>query len=169
VVVGVAALFAVTTVGSRASADTAMAFDLDYAIPIDADPVSSGWGFGIRLGSQMNAPAIQVTPELGFTYHTFGGDGGLRVHRGIGGLRLGLGEVIRPGIFGHAGYGWRKVELLGVQDTSSSFTYDAGAFLDFTLLPLLNIGVHGAYNQWTGGDQPAFTFATVGAHAALVF
>jgi hypothetical protein len=131
--------------------------------------VSSGWGFGFRLGSQLHAPLVAVTPELGFTYHTFSGDVGAKVYRGIAGVRLGVGEVIRPGVFGHAGFGWRKLDLASQSETDSSFTYDVGAFLDFTLLPVLNIGVHGAYNQWTGGSQASFQFATVGVHGALIF
>lgn len=165
----IAALIALAMFPSRAFADEAVAFDLDYAAPIKVDHVSSGWGFGIRLGSQTKLTPVVVTPEIGFTYHGFTGDAGPKVYRGIGGLRLGVGEVIRPGVFGHFGYGWSKVEFAGQKDTSGSLTYDVGAFLDFTLLPLLNFGVHGAYTQWTGGDKPSFQFATVGAHAALVF
>ena len=163
------AVIASTAAPSTALADTAVAADLDYAAPVKVDGVSSGWGFGFRLGSQMRAPLVSVTPELGFTYHTFGGDASTKVYRGIGGLRLGVGEVIRPGVFAHAGYGWRKVDFAAQSDTASSFTYDLGAFLDFTLLPLLNIGVHAAYNQWTGGSQPSFQFATAGVHGALIF
>jgi hypothetical protein len=165
----IASLIALTTFPTRAFADVAAAFDLDYAAPIKVDAVSSGWGFGIRLGNRMHVPMLVATPEVGFTYHAFGGDAAPKMYRGIGGLRLGIGEMIRPGIFGHVGYGWRKVDLAGQSDTSSSFTYDFGAFLDFTLLPTMNIGVHGAYNQWTGGSQPSFQFATLGAHAALIF
>jgi hypothetical protein len=165
--VSIASLIALTTFPSAASAEVAAAFDLDYAAPINVD-ASAGFGFGIRLGKQMRVPPLLVaTPELGFTYHSFSGEP--KVYRGIAGLRLGIGDTIRPGIFGHLGYGGRKMEIAGRSDTASSFTYDFGAFLDFTLLPLLDLGVHGAYTQWTGGDQPSFQFATVGAHAALIF
>lgn len=168
--VSIASLVALATFPSTAlGGDTALAFDLDYATPIDADAVASGWGFGIRLGSQMHVPLLVATPEVGFTYHKLGDTVGPTVYRGVGGLRLAVGEVIRPGIFAHAGYGWLELDLAGRSETSSSFTYDLGASLDFTLLPLLNVGVHGAYNRWTGGDQPAFQFATLGAHAALIF
>jgi hypothetical protein len=166
---GAAAFTALLAFSSPAFAEVALGFDLDYAAPIKVDAVKSGYGFGIRLGNQIHVPLVAITPELGFTYHGFTGDYGPKVYRGIAGLRLAVGEVIRPGVFAHAGYGARKVEFAGQADTSSSFTYDFGAFLDFTLLPFLNLGVHAAYNQWTGGDKTSFQYATVGAHAALIF
>lgn len=151
-----------------AAAEQAIGFDLDYAVPINSDPVSPGWGMGIRLGSQVHVPLVVVTPEVGFTYHTFGGTSP-NVYRGLGGVRVGIGEIIRPGVFGHIGYGAFRSDVGGSRDTSFSFTYDLGACLEFTLLPVLNLGVHTAYNKWTGGDNPPFSFATVGAHAVLVF
>ncbi len=160
-------LVVVATLDSRAFAETALAADLDFASPINAESVSSGWGAGVRLGSHAHIPLLVMTPEIGFTYHQFGGSVGPNVYRGILGLRLDLGEVIRPGVFGHLGYG--ALRGTGTNDTKSSFTYDMGASLDFTLLPLLNIGAHAAYNRWTGGDEPAFAFGTLGAHAALIF
>ena len=166
---GVAMLMATSAISSSALADVAIGFDLDYAVPIKLDSVSPGWGVGARVGSQIHVPMLVITPELGFTYHQFGGDAAPKVYRGIGGLRLGIGEVIRPGVFGHVGYGARKIDLAGGSDTAWSFTYDFGAFLDFTALPVLNIGVHAAYNQWTGAGQPSFQFGTLGAHAALIF
>jgi hypothetical protein len=37
--------------------------------------------------------------------------------------------------------------LSGIDLSRNAFTFDAGAFLDFTLLPILNLGVHAAYNH----------------------
>jgi hypothetical protein len=162
----VAALGAAAMFSSRASADVALGVDIDYAVPINVDAATSGYGFALRLGSPMHVALLVATPELGFTYHAFTGDAKPTAYRGIGGLRIAVGEIIRPGIFGHVGYGALKVDQ---GDTSSSFTYDFGAFLEFTLLPLLNIGVHGGYNQLTGGDRSSFQFATLGAQATLVF
>jgi hypothetical protein len=155
-----------------AHADPTVAVDLDYAKPIDQDDISSGGGFGIRLGQQLRAPGIVLTPEVGFTYAQFGNDLSPKVYRGIGGLRLGVGEIFRPGVFAHAGIGRISLDApAGVDDPShTGFTFDAGAFLDFTLLPFLNIGVHGAYNRLSGSDEfDAFQWATFGAHGALVF
>jgi hypothetical protein len=168
-IAGAAALLVLTVGPTRARADVAIAFDADYATPLKLDGVTSGYGFGVRLGSPLHIPFLVLTPEVGFTYHAFGGDASATVYRGIGGLRLGVGEIIRPGVYGHAGYGARKVDVAGRSDTSSSFTYDVGAFLDLTVIPLLDLGIHAGYDQWTGGGQASFQFAVVGAHAALVF
>jgi hypothetical protein len=85
--------------------------------------MKSGYGFGIRLGNQIHVPLLAVTPELVFTYHGFTGDYGPTLYRAIAGLRLAVGEVVRPGVLAHAGCGARKVEFAGQADTSSSFTY----------------------------------------------
>jgi hypothetical protein len=50
----------------------------------------------------------------------------------------------------------------------TGLTYDFGLFLDFTLLPLLNLGVHAAYDRMVGGADPAFHWLTFGAHAELI-
>jgi hypothetical protein len=148
-------------------ADTAIAGDLDYAAPIDS-VANAGGGFGIRLGQQLDVSPLVLTPELAFTYHGFSGDFAPAVYRGTAGLRLGVGEVIRPGIFGHLGIGRMTVDSPGPDLSHTAFTWDAGVFLDLTVLPLLNIGVHGAFNH-LNGDVSSFEWVTVGAHAALVF
>jgi len=164
-----AAFLVLAACASPAFAEGMAAFDVDYAAPMDSEGVSSGYGFGVRLGGQVHAPLIVLTPELGFAYHRFSGVAKQVTYGGIAGLRLGIGEVIRPGAFAHIGYGARKTELPGRADDSGALTYDVGAFLDFTLLPVLDLGVHGAYNNWTGSGQPSFPFVTVGAHVALIF
>jgi hypothetical protein len=157
---------------AQALAEPTVAADLDYVIPIDESDVSSGGGFGIRLGQHLHMPGLVLTPEIGFNYAKFGDDVAPKVYRGTGGLRLGVGEIFRPGVFAHAGIGRITVDVpSGVPDPShTAFTYDVGAFFDFTLLPFLNIGVHGAYSRLSGNDDmEAFDWATLGAHAALVF
>lgn len=151
-----------------AEAKTAIAGDLDYAIPIDSS-VDPGGGFGIRLGQQLHLPFVVFTPEIGFNYHSFSDVASPKVYRGIGGIRLGFGEILRAGVFGHLGLA--RVTLDTVPDLShTAFTYDAGVFFDFTALPLLDIGVHAAYNRVAADDAvSAFQYGTLGAHAALIF
>ncbi len=92
------------------------------------------------------------------------------MYRGIAGLRLGIGEIFRAGIFGHLGIGWFEIDFPDTDPSHTAFTYDAGIMLDFTLLALLNIGAHAAYNHINGGDNVSgFQWVSVGAHAALVF
>lgn len=165
---GVASVIFLCLIGASANAKTTIAGDLDYAAPIDS-AAHAGGGFGIRLGQQVHIPLLVFNPELGFTYHGFTQDTSPKVYRGIAGLRLGFGEIIRPGVFAHVGLG--HLDVGGVPDRShTAFTYDAGAFIDFTALPLLDIGVHAAYNRLTADDSgPTFQFWTAGAHVALVF
>ena len=160
------AVLVATLFSASAEAKTQIAADLDYAAPIDADS-DSGGGFAIRLGQQLHVPLIVLTPELVFADHTFS-DNGPTAYRGLAGLRLGIGEIIRPGVYGHLGFG--SLSLPDPAPDHTAFTYDAGVFLDLTILPLLDIGVHGAYNRLNSGEGvAAYEWATLGAHAALIF
>src|SRR5690349_16783399 len=105
-------VFAACAAFSRsANAGATVAADLDYAHTIDPD-VGSGWGFGVRLGEDFHVPALVATPEIGFTYDTFSDAPGPTAYRGIFGLRLRFGEVLRPGIFAHAGLGRLSLDQL---------------------------------------------------------
>jgi hypothetical protein len=143
-----------------------VAAELDYATPVHSD-VGSGAGFGLRLGQQFRLPPIiTLTPELAYTYHDFSP---LPVaYRGVVGLRLGLGEILRPGVFAHLGIA--RLNQESPAPSVTDFSYDAGAFLDFTLLPFVNFGGHAAYNavEVSGGD-PRFAWVTLGVHIELVF
>jgi hypothetical protein len=166
---GAASALALSAWGAAAEAKTTIAGDLDYAAGIDSGGARPGGGFGIRVGQQIHVPLVVFNPELGFTYHSFSKDSSPKVYRGIAGVRLGVGEILRPGLFAHVGLG--RLDLAGLPDRShTAFTYDAGVFIDFTALPLLDIGVHAAYNRVTESNSgPTFQFGTAGAHLALVF
>jgi hypothetical protein len=162
----VAALACAFFVSRPASAKTAIGADLDLGFPLHSRG-DSGGGFGIRLGQELHIPLATFTPEIGFTYHNFSGDDGPKIYRGIAGARLGIGEVFRIGPMAHLGFG-HFVPAYG--DNRNAFTFDAGGFLDLTIIPFLNFGVHAAYNHvaadYTSGS---YAFATVGLDAALVF
>lgn len=162
---GSALLLAVLFNAAPAQAKTAIAVDLDYAVPIDSD-YDSGGGFAVRVGQQLRLPLIAITPELAFADHSF--PDGPTAYRGLAGLRLGFGEIIRPGVFAHLGLG--HLTLPSPFPSHTAFTYDAGVFLDLTVIPLLDLGIHGGYNRLNEGEGvAAFDWATIGAHAALVF
>src|SRR5436190_24251255 len=81
-------------------------------------------------GQQVHVPAIVLNPEIGFNYDTFGGDAGPIVYRGIFGLRLGVGEVLRAGLYGHVGLA--RIDFTQIPDYShTAFSYDVGTFLEF--------------------------------------
>ncbi|MBW8885977.1 MAG: hypothetical protein JF612_14655 [Planctomycetia bacterium] len=80
------------------------------------------------------------------------------------GGRFAVGKIIEPSIFGHVGVG----HVQGFE-TRTAPIMDAGLALDFTLLPLIDLGVHGGYNvMLPRNDGSALKFFTLGAQAALV-
>ncbi len=163
---GCAVLLGITLDMGPACAATVIAGDLDYAVPIQSN-ADSGAGAGVRFGWQAHLPFVVITPEVGLTYHAFAGNGGA-AYRGVGGLRFGVGEIIRPGVFAHFGIG--RLALPNPDPSHTAITYDVGAFLDATFLPVVNVGIHAAYNHLSSGNPgAAFAWATIGAHAALVF
>jgi len=93
------------------------------------------WGFGAagRVGYTLGIPLLAITPEakLGFqspgTPNAFSAQGGVRVN---------FSEGLSPAVFAHAG---------GLVGDLHGFVWDAGVGLDLTLLPLVDIGVFGAY------------------------
>ncbi|MGC4069031.1 MAG: hypothetical protein QM784_31185 [Polyangiaceae bacterium] len=108
---------------------------------------------------------ISLTPEIGGSYHWFGGDRSPRLYRGFIGGRLGVGKVIEPSLFAHFGVG--KID--GASDYVSP-TVDVGAALDFTLLPIVNLGAHVSYDSLLArSEHSAFDWYTLGLHAALEF
>jgi hypothetical protein len=170
---GFALAFALTVlIGSAAPAraETLIGVDIDYVLPVDSE-VEFGGGFAVRLGQQLHLPMIAITPELAITYASFSEAYGPSIYRGVVGLRLGAGEIIRPGAFAHIGVGRFELDVPGRSDpTGSELTYDVGLVLDFTLLPILNFGVHGAYNRLAGDSRrEPFEWLTLGAHAEVVF
>ncbi len=159
---------------SRAEAAPTLAADVDAAIPIDQNGASTGFGGALRFGYQLRLPLIAVTPEVGLSYHFFGDDYGPKVFRGFAGGRLGIGEGIRPGVYAHVGFGSVSIGdvtvgnlvIKGPSHTSSAL--DAGIFLDFTLLPKFDLGVHAGYNT-VQGDGGALKWVSAGVHLAYMF
>jgi hypothetical protein len=151
-----------------ARAKTVIGADLDYAHSAGSG-IGSGAGFGIRLGQRLHVPLLALDPEIGFTYHDFNDGLEPTMYRGIAGLRLGVFEAIRPGVYGHLGVG--RIDFDLVPDAShTAFTYDFGVFLDFTVIPFFDIGMHAGYESIASGDRvDAVNWVTAGGHAMFVF
>lgn len=150
---------------AHASSGTAIGVDLDYAHGLNERAVGAGTGFGVRLGYKLDLLLAQITPEVGGEYHSFSGDAGVKFAQGIVGGRLAFGKVLEPGLYAHLGYG----HISGA-DSRSGATLDGGLTLDLTLLPLLDLGVHGGYDgMLKSGDRNAFDSYVLGVHGALVF
>ena len=81
-----------------------------------------------------------------------------------------VGELLRIGVMAHVGFGHVSWEPAQKDWSHSGLTYDAGLFLEFTALPLLNIGVHAAYNRIASKEEQPDTlqWMQLGLHATLV-
>jgi hypothetical protein len=158
------------SVPARAT-DTIVAADLALATPVNSQHVNAGWGFDGRLGRRLNGEVLKLTGELVGGYYAFGGDLSPSVYRGMAGARLALGEVLTPLVFVHAGVARATFASPPGQDLDRTvFTYDAGAGLDFTLLPLINLGAYAAYNHVASkGTADSLQWVSVGVNAELVF
>jgi hypothetical protein len=112
--------------------------------------LGAGTGFKGRVGEQFHVPLVRFTPEVGYGYSRFfaastsGTTYDWDAHRIIGGVRVGLGEIIVPTIYGHAGYGWRATGDPSVPNAGGA-TFDAGLALDLHLLPIIGFGAHAEY------------------------
>jgi hypothetical protein len=148
----------------RDDSNTSIALDFDVGVALDQPGTKSGGGGALRVGQELDLLLFSLTPELGGHYHAFGGDDQTRLYGGFLGGRLAIGKIIEPAIFAHAGIA--RVE--GFESRTAPML-DGGLALDFTLLPLLDLGVHGAYNVMLPRDEGTrLEFVTLGAHAALV-
>lgn len=163
-----------------ARAEWQLAADANLIFPT-GDNFDEKAGFGIdgRLGYRLPSPVLQLVPELLVGYVNFAepDDSSLpdaSVFRLMAGARLGFGTFLRPSVFGHIGYGNLSVtggesilENPSRLEDDSAFHWDAGVALDLTILPVLDLGIHGAYNRLE--FDHAIEWWSLGLHAALVF
>jgi len=141
-----------------------IALDFDFDAALDAPQTKAGGGGALRLGQKFDLLLVSFTPELGGALHSFGGSDQTKLYEGFVGGRFGVGKILEPSIFGHVGIG----HVHGFE-TRTAPMLDAGLALDFTLLPLVDLGLHGGYNvMLPRNDDSALKFFTLGAQAALV-
>lgn len=147
-----------------------VALDLDYAGAINNDFIDNGGGGALRIGSELDLLLVTMIPELSLGYHAFGGDDrgdrsyDARTFTGMLGGRIRFLKIIEPGIFAHAGVG-----RLSNYEPHTGLAFDAGVTVDFTLLPLIDLGLHAAWNRVFGDkDHDGLSYGTTGFHVALV-
>ncbi len=130
-----------------------------------------GIGVDIYLGKRFDLKVLTLDAELSGGVQALSGEPELRAQRLVAGGRVGLGAVIRPIAFAHLGVGQVSYEPpVGSRLTRSGLAADVGVGLDFTLLPLLDIGVHASYNVIELRDRDdAFKSVVAGGHLTLVF
>jgi hypothetical protein len=148
---------------STARAGVGIAADVEADVPVDSE-ADTALGVAARLGYRVHLPLFVLIPEVGIHYASF--DSNPELLRGIAGARIGLGEIVRFGAYAHAGVGELSFDN-GAEDVSG-FTFDAGAFVDFTLLPYLNMGVHAGYGFVDVSDADSLRWVPLGVHVELV-
>lgn len=160
---------AVALASHVARAGTEVGADFDDALSIDSHgTLGGGGGFGVRLGQELHLPALRLTPELDYGHmQLFGANGwpDVTTHRIEGGLRIGVGELLMPFAFLHAGYGWRvsSTPVTG----GGGLALDGGIGLDLTLGPL-SVGGHIGYAS-IAVDPNEPRCAILGLDGAIVF
>lgn len=144
--------------------------DVEYVVPIDEE-IEGGPGGGARVGYELDAMLLSLTPELGGSYHSLSGDLEPSVYRGVVGLRLSFLKVLEPGIYGHVGLAHTNFDLGRLERSWTDVTYDLGVTLDVTLLPLFEFGGHVGYAYMAPeeSDLEGIDWVTLGVHGTLAF
>ncbi len=163
----VCAALAIGLPARLAHADLELGADLGGVYSLDGDRSTSGGSVGLRVGNRIKLPMLLVAAEIRGGLDAYGGDRSTDVYTGMGGLRLGIGEVLRTSIFVHAGVGHvvHEPTLILPESTSTGFAVDGGASLELTLLPLIDLGIHAAYGAI---DAAGFDWIRAGVHATIV-
>jgi hypothetical protein len=156
-----------------ASAQTTLSLAVNANDASDEDVATdAGLGVDVYFGPRLDLTLLTLTTELSAGVHDFAGAQDPTVYRAMAGGRLGLFTIVRPSIFAHLGVGHLRQDVLFGTDREgrTNLAGDAGIALDFTILPLVDIGVHGAYNFVAGSDdEDAFEWLLAGAHVTFVF
>ncbi|APR85955.1 Hypothetical protein A7982_11304 [Minicystis rosea] len=151
-----AAILAGLLGGAReARADIALSGDVALGVPVDQAPqryLSTGAGFDLRAGYRFRIPyqSVAIIPELAVGYT----DLGAHLVRVRPGLRVGIGRILVPYLYGHVGWGFTSFNPLGDRDTTGTASFvsaqglalDVGAGLDVAILRRLSVGAHVGYN-----------------------
>lgn len=155
---------------TAAHAQNQFSADVEAAFPANTGH-DAGWGAGVRFGHEWDLVILSLTPEIGANYHAFGGAPEAESFAVVGGGRIGIGFVLEPSAFLHAGIGHVGYDRRIGEDVShTSMAYEMGLALDFTALPVVDIGAHAALAGIAGDeDVDAFSWLAVGGHLTFVF
>ncbi|MFO0756082.1 MAG: hypothetical protein U0359_06305 [Byssovorax sp.] len=167
--------------GAReARAGLSLSAELDGGMTFKGLPQQNRFGGGITgvLGYRFHIGPAFIAPEAGGGYMLFdAGSSYVRFHpaRAFGGVRFGVGRTVTPQIYAHLGYGW----LGGLSDLDlRGYTADAGIALDFKLISILALGLHGGYvvtrvepgeGQAVSDTPQTMSWINAGAHVTLEF
>jgi hypothetical protein len=144
-----------------------LGIDFDYASAVSNDLIKQGGGGALHIGSEVDMLLVTLIPEVVLDWHNFGArtsDNATVVSGKIGG-RIRFLKIIEPGLFAHVG-----IANIGGDDRYDHLgaALDAGVSLDLTVLPLIDLGIHGSWNRVFGGYDSGLSYGVTGLHAALV-
>lgn len=152
---------------AHADVSTPVSIDVDYAVPLDQQGIDSGAGGQLRFGPRLDLAILSLDAELGLGAHAFSGTDAPTAYRGVVGARLGLGFILRPSVFAHIGVGHMERSI--APDLTHA-TADVGVALDLTILPIIDLGAHAAYNTIVGNSTvDPFSYAVIGGHITFFF
>lgn len=154
-----------------AHADTIIGVQGNINSLVEPSRDGTGVGIDVLLGKRLDLTLITIGTELSLGAHSFAGTDDPTAYRAMAGANLGVGSIFRPSVFAHLGVGHITVADDAFPDqTRTGLAGDVGLALDFTLLPLLDIGVQGSYNAISGNSKTdPFRWVQGGVHATLVF
>lgn len=159
-------------VESSARAETQLGFEVgplarlgDAAIGKSS---AAGLSFAGRAGYRLSVPLLALTPEIKVTYDRVPTGVTVGAFRAMAGGRLAVGKLIAPVAFAHIGYGSAKGERGGIDLKRTGVAFDAGLGLDFTLIPLIDLGVYACFNKLKDNEGD-INWLTVGAQVSLLF
>ena len=133
---------------------TVIGAEMTYAIGQDQQDLNLRFGWRWKL-----ATALVQADILGGTTL---GSGGEVSPLAMGGVTVGFGPIVQPRIFARAG--------VRITDSGTPIRQALGAALVFTMIPKVEIGIHGAYNGETdNASDTKSNWWSGGAEASLAF
>lgn len=118
-----------------------------------ADGTSMGWSVKGYAGYELPIPVVSAAAIVTGGYSMIPtdppdiGNADLNIYQVMAGARLGMGGFIQPSVTLAVGYGWVKGEGSDFVLDHDGVSFLAGAALEFTGVPLFDIGLHTDYNQ----------------------
>lgn len=135
---------------------SAMSLGAQAALAQSLDGAGVGKGAEGWVDLSLPTPGIHLSPQIVVSYMGFEEE---RWLRGLVGGGLSVGGVIRPGVYGHVGYARDLLSL----DTGP--TYDVGGQIEYTKVPLLNLGLRAGVTGVPGDRR----WMNAGLHATVGF
>jgi opacity protein-like surface antigen len=121
---------------------------LDDGFPDVLPDIPDRYSAGARVGYTFGE-GVKFSIEGGAAYATFTTDTPpSTVYQGFGGIRIAVGDVLSPGLYGHVGYGEVRVEPeQGGDRFRQGVTARAGVSLDLFSTSSLVLGAHLDWNR----------------------